>query len=205
VEKFLQAAVSLISNKNHPACNLVAKHLKLLDTTSCFHNPTMADQTPLACSYLKQALASQFAINFCENVASVSEQLNWTEAPRGKISSYMDDNHAMVQIVGPDHGFLSEKVRFGIFLLAPNTIYPLHSHAAEEIYIPISGSGHWRIQEAPYLLKKNGSVVHCQPWIPHAIRSGKKPLLMLWAWVGDISFQAYRIEPNAFDDNGDPI
>ncbi len=205
MEIFLQATISLISKNAHPACEYVAGRLSAINYFSGLHSPTLPDHKPLASTYLESAYSNRNRIDLCEKLAAVGDQLIWTEAPRRKISSFMDDNHAMVQMVGPDYGYFSDDLRFGAFLLAPNTIYPLHSHAAEEIYIPISGSGHWRLQESPCALKIPGSIVHCQSWLPHAIRSGKEPLLMLWAWFGNISFETYRIESNAFEEDGTPI
>lgn len=117
----------------------------------------------------------------------------------------MDGRYAFAEIVGPDASFESRELRFGAFLLAPNTFYPLHSHAADEFYIPISGKGRWRIGTEPYELKSLGSIVHVPSWVPHAIRCDGEPLLMLWAWFGDIDFEAYQIEPDAFDAFGHPL
>lgn len=155
--------------------------------------------------HLAEIFSSLNAIELTKQLATISDDLIWWEAPRGKISSLMDDNHAITEMVGPDAHFVSDKLRFGVFLLAPNTIYPLHSHAAEEIYIPISGSGKWRLQNSPYETRKLGSVIHVQLWVPHALRSGKEPLLMLYAWQGNIGFDAYQIEANAFDGDGNSL
>ena len=204
MQDFLQAVILHISNNTLPVCDFVAGQISEIDCHSEFRHQTTQDTKPLACAHLEQAYSNQNSIDLCRKLAAINEKLLWTEAPRGVISTFMDDNHATVHIAGLDYGFFAGQLKFGAFLLAPNTIYPLHSHAAEEIYIPVSGSGYWRLRDSSYKMQKPGSVVHCQSWLPHAIRSGNEPLLMLWAWFGNTSFNAYKIEPNAFNDDGSP-
>ena len=204
MQEFLRAAISFISNNTHPACDFVARQLSGIDCHSEFRHPAAQDHRPLACAHLEQAYSNQNSIELCRKLATINEQLIWTEAPRGVISTFMDDNHATVHIAGSNYGFFASHLKFGAFLLAPDTVYPLHSHAAEEIYIPVSGFGKWRLRDSTYTMQKPGSVVYCKSWLPHAIRSGNEPLLMLWAWFGNTSFNAYKIEPNAFSDDGTP-
>ena len=47
-------------------------------------------------------------------------------------------------------------------------------------------------------------IVH-EPFQPHAMRTESEPLLTLWAWQDDISFESYRFEPDGVDANGVPI
>ena len=202
---FLQAALSFLSISDHPVCVAVSERLSAVDFSTYPDRSATQHSKPLACRHLIEAFSSSNAIELTKHLAAISDHLIWWEAPRGKISSLMDDNHAVVEIVGPDADFVSDKLRFGVFLLAPNTSYPLHSHSAEEIYVPISGSGQWRLRDSSYEPRQLGSVIHIRPWVPHAIRSSKEPLLLLWAWLGNIDFDAYQIEPNAFDEDGEPF
>lgn len=205
MKNFVDASFSFLAGSSHSVCESAIELLSTVDFSSCSDNWATRHGEPLACTHLIEAFSSCNAIKLTEDLAAVRDQLIWDEAPRGKISSFMDDKHAIVRLIGPDAGFISDQLRFGVFLLAPNTTYPLHSHAAEEIYIPISGSGYWRSQNSSYVARQPGSVIHYRPWVPHALRSGKEPLLMLWAWFGDIAFDSYQIESNAFDADGMPL
>jgi len=204
VKNFVDASFSFLASSGNSACKASVELLSAVDFSSDA-NSVDTHGEPLACTHLIEAFSSRNVIKLTEDLADIRDQLIWIEAPRGKLSSLMDDKHAIVQMIGPDANFISNQLRFGVFLLAPNTTYPLHSHAAEEIYVPISGSGHWQSQGSSYMSRQPGSIVHLRPWIPHALRSGKEPLLMLWAWFGNIDFDTYQIEPNAFDEDGKPL
>jgi mannose-6-phosphate isomerase-like protein (cupin superfamily) len=199
VKGFLQAAVSFFSNGSHPVCETVVERLSAVNCSPETYTLSAQDREPLARAHLAKAFASRDRIELTKDLAAISEDLIWREASRDKFASFMGGKHAITQMIGPEAGFYSDQLRFGAFLLAPDTFYPLHSHAAEEIYVPISGSGHWKLKDASFAPKGPGSVVHLNPWIPHAIRSGGEPLLMLWVWFGNIDFEAYQIEANAFD------
>jgi hypothetical protein len=205
VKNFVDASFSLLASSGYSACDSAIELLGTVDFSFSAKTLATHHREPLACTHLVEAFSSSNAIKLTEDLAAINDQLMWGEAPRGKITSFMDDKHATVRLIGPDAGFISDQLRFGIFLLAPNTTYPLHSHAAEEIYVPISGSGFWRSQESSYVPRQPGSIVHLRPWIPHALRSGTEPLLMIWVWFGEIDFDAYQIEPNAFDGDGMPL
>jgi len=129
----------------------------------------------------------------------------WREPPQKDAGNYLVGRSAGNVIVGPEGMFPAQDLRFGAFMIAPHTVYPLHAHAAEELYIVIGGSGRWWIADAPYSPRQTGDVVHIPSWTPHAIRTGAEPLLTLWVWMGDVSFESYRFEPAGFDAQGAPI
>ena len=59
-----------------------------------------------------------------------------------------------------------------------------HRHAAEEVYIVISGTAAWARGEAAEALRPPGSVIHHPPWMSHGMRTAEEPLLALYLWSG---------------------
>ncbi len=138
---------------------------------------------------------------FCRAMPSFA----WREPPQKDVGNYLVGRSAGNVIIGPEGMFPSQDLRFGAFMISPDTVYPLHAHAAEELYIVIGGAGRWWIDDQPYAPRAPGDVVHIPSWTPHAIRTDGEPVLTLWVWMGDVSFDAYRFEPAGFDAKGDPI
>ena len=105
----------------------------------------------------------------------------------------------MTQLVGPTEQDAASGIRFGTFLIAPGAFYPRHVHGAEELYLVIAGSGRWSYDGKAYVSHGPGEVVHSKSWQPHAIRTDDAALLMAWIWMGDISFDSYRMEAELGD------
>lgn len=101
--------------------------------------------------------------------------------------------NAYAEVVGPDGPLRSEKCRFGFYLQAPNCLYPAHSHAAEELYLILSGMADWRLDGAAAFRPGARELVHHLPWQSHEMRTGSAPLLALWVWLGDLSYATYSI------------
>lgn len=129
----------------------------------------------------------------------------WRLPPANDVERWLGGRSAGNVVVGPEGTYPTGEIRFGAFLIAPDTVYPLHAHAAEELYIVIGGSGRWWIADEPYSPRGPGAVVHVPSWTPHAIRTDAEPLLTLWVWMGDVDFGAYRFEPAGFEADGRPI
>ena len=204
MHRFLTACQTALADSDQPAARTVL-HL-LRDAAPPNNRPAPGDHPdrPKACKHLEATLASAETTDLADSLAQVQGQLTWWAPAPGMLTSHMEDRNAAVEIVGPEAVWRSDALRLGVFLIAPDTTYPLHSHAAEEIYMPISGAGEWQIVPGPVIARAPGDLIHIAPWQAHAIRTGPAPLLMLWAWFGDISFDAYRTEPDALDIDGRP-
>lgn len=88
------------------------------------------------------------------------------------------------EFVGLRGPVASEKIACGVLLLAPGIIYPAHAHAAEEVYLPISGVAEWQQSDGDFAKVAVGQAVHHAPWVPHAMRVGAEPLAALYLWQG---------------------
>ena len=201
MKHFLKKTGKHFSTQPWPGCNEFLSQVKAMGLIAQNQYRPVPDQLPAACSFLGTALESQNSISLVQDFSRIAANLTWREAPKGKLSELMDGRHAHCEIVGPDSDLPSDQLRMGAFILAPKTHYPMHSHAAEEVYLPISGYGEWKIHQLDYVVHQPGSIIHINSWEPHAIRSRTEPLLMLWAWLGDIDFACYRLEEDKAADN----
>lgn len=78
----------------------------------------------------------------------------------------------------------STRIACGVLLLAPGISYPSHAHAAEEVYLPISGVAEWQKGEGDFAAVPVGQAIHHPSWTPHAMRTGDQPLAALYLWRG---------------------
>ncbi len=84
-------------------------------------------------------------------------------------------------------------VKLGLLLIAPQYAYPIHSHAAEELYLVLSGGLDWRVDGKEIGPKSAGDFVHHSPWQRHAMTTGADPALLFWGWTGDTRSETYRM------------
>jgi mannose-6-phosphate isomerase-like protein (cupin superfamily) len=78
----------------------------------------------------------------------------------------------------------SEKVACGFLLLGPGVEYPAHAHEAEELYVPLAGAALWMRGEEDFVSRAVSESIEHPSWMPHAMRTGAKPLLALYLWRG---------------------
>lgn len=119
-------------------------------------------------------------------------RLPWTDGDFA-MPAAINGRNAYAELVGPEGPFLSARCRFGFYLQAPDCLYPPHSHAAEELYLLLSGTAEWRLEESEPFLPAIPGLVHHLPQQKHAMRTAASPLLALWVWLGDISYGTYSI------------
>lgn len=150
---------------------------------------------PLAAlDYLDQAMIAPDAAAIAVALKPVAESLPWTMAPSGKLTRHMEGRYTFTSLIGPNELIHSDTIRFGAFLVAPDTVYPSHWHAAEEIYMIVSGTARWNVDDCAYAEVPPGSIFRHKPWQPHATTTLSEPMLALWAWHGDIRTDQYGIE-----------
>jgi len=97
------------------------------------------------------------------------------------------DNYAYTEILGLNGPQYSGHLAAGFLLLGPDTLYPRHRHAAEEIYLPLSGAAEWQQCDAVWRSHPAGTVIHHRSEEPHAMRTHAEPLLALYLWRGDLA------------------
>jgi mannose-6-phosphate isomerase-like protein (cupin superfamily) len=102
--------------------------------------------------------------------------------------------------IGPDGVMRRSDLILGLFVLGPNTNYPIHAHPAEEFYLVVSGQAEFQVGvDAPYKLRQPGELVLHRENEAHSIATSDKPLFAIFGWIGDLS------EPSWYrDDMSDP-
>jgi hypothetical protein len=126
--------------------------------------------------------------------ADIVPKLPWTEG--GFIlPDEIRGRNAYAELIGPEGPLRGDEIRFGFYLQAPDCLYPAHSHAAEELYLILSGAVDWRLDGVESFVPPIPGLVHHMPWQRHEMRTRQFPLLAMWAWIGDISFSTYSISP----------
>ncbi len=134
--------------------------------------------------WLPPALAEESAPH-CEPIMAelgqVYQALSWVSERGDDVASF-----ASTEVVR------GERVAGGFSLLAPEAFYLPRQQGAAEFFGILSGLGEWQIYYNPPVYHPPGAHIFHPPLAPHAMRAGDEPLLLIWAWFGDLS-EAERI------------
>jgi hypothetical protein len=146
-----------------------------------------AGLAPLAITH--PALASAIAA-----AAPLLEWVTYDAYPRAQIGEAFATGHAFASILGGDAPFAARDFDLGLFLIAPNTLYRDHHHAAPELYAPLTGPHGWRFGPGrPLIVKPAHQPVWNPPHQPHLTKVGAVPFLSLFVWTRDVNETAQVI------------
>lgn len=140
-----------------------------------------------------QKYCSQFNPLLAEYIQQAAPELAWRRPGFGRIPDDIAKHMAVCEIIGPTGQLNHENIRAGLLYQAAGITYPRHSHAAEEIYAPLSGPAEWQRDDEDWKSRNAGEYIHHLPYQPHGIKTGKIPLLAVWGWTGDIRSESYEI------------
>ncbi|WP_131194577.1 dimethylsulfonioproprionate lyase family protein [Lichenihabitans psoromatis] len=155
--------------------------------------PDQSDSRPFApqgCPVL--TWLDEIAANTTPATAPVVAALSSAAAALAWRQSYMAadfgaaflDRYGWTELIGTKGPVPSATIACGFLMLGPWTQYPAHAHAAEELYVPLSGTALWtRGDEAP-VRHRPGAPIHHPAWISHAMSTEAEPLLALYLWRG---------------------
>jgi quercetin dioxygenase-like cupin family protein len=155
-----------------------------LDETSGVANIMSAVRLPV-CRYLDEAYANMAGAAsplpaIATAFAAIEGQLHWARR-KGSTPDNQPfyDGHANAMLIGP--GGLEERddVMVGVSLMAPDILYPDHSHPPEEVYVAFTGGGWWNAG-MDWTEPGPGGLIYNPPGILHAMRSGPEPFLAVW-------------------------
>ena len=152
-----------------------------------------ADETPPAPAWLAPALDALPPGALAAPLRASAPGIPWIIGV-AKMPASFAGRSAYNEIVGPGGFAASESLRFGLYVQAPESFYPPHSHAAEEFYYVLSGTARWQKGEEAFSLKLPGSCIRHAPWQRHAMETAAEPLLALWVWTGDLDMASYEME-----------
>ena len=119
----------------------------------------------------------------------------WTYGTGKEMPACFVGRYGYCEIVGPGCPIPSEVIAFGAYLQFPDTWYPRHSHAAEELYFVLSGTALWSRDGVDDVAAPPGTLIRHASFERHATRTGPEPLLAFWIWMGDLDFASYEIDP----------
>ena len=186
------AAAGALGNIDHPAVRMFAARLRDSASEVPHGEPSevpAVGHLSAACVPGDGAPSLRPAL---DAITAAHHALAWRQSCRPDAPDLYNDNHAFVELVGPNGHLHAKDIRFGLFLLGPDVFYPSHVHEAEEIYLILSGASQWQQDDAPFRAERPGAIVHNVSMRPHAMQVGTEPLLMFWGWCGDIGWAQYR-------------
>ena len=138
--------------------------------------------------YLSAALelAPKWSRAFVAALHTESNELVWRRSyTPAQVGEIFFENYGYTEFLGTTGPIACEHLACGVLLLGPGVTYPLHSHEADEIYLPLSGSALWRHGSDQWVLRHPGTLLHHPSGTPHAMQTGEEPLLALYLWRSD--------------------
>jgi len=128
-------------------------------------------------------------------LASLANQIAW-----GQTYSAQDfgpeflESYGWTELIGQRGPIASSRIACGFLMLGPQIEYPRHNHAAEEIYVPLTGKTLWQQTDEKWTCRKSCQPIYHAPRLTHAIRTEDVPLLTLYLWRGADLTEKSRIE-----------
>ena len=160
---------------------------------TAMHEPmqqVLAKTSPV-CSYLDTALASMHDRDLAEAITVAAPLLKWVTYapyPRADIGAAFADGHAFASLIGEGAFHHADDFDLGLFIIAPNVLYPDHHHAAPELYAPLTGPHSWRfLPDEKWTAIQADIPVWNDPWAPHGTHTGDVPFLCIFCWTSDVS------------------
>ncbi len=96
--------------------------------------------------WLDQALAIAAAATrpLVDEVVAAAGTLAWGQTyAAGDLGERFLERYGWSELIGLRGPIASDRLACGVLLLGPEIEYPPHSHAAEEIYLPLAGTADW--------------------------------------------------------------
>jgi quercetin dioxygenase-like cupin family protein len=145
-----------------------------------------------------KANAPGYSATLIAELLRLTPVLSWHQTyKQPAVGAAFLDNYGYTELTGLTGPVPSQRLACGFLLLGPSTTYPRHRHEAEEIYVPLSGTAAWQHGNQGWRDESPGTVIHHASNEPHAMRTGKQPLLALYLWRSDNLDQKSRLDPAA--------
>lgn len=120
-----------------------------------------------------------------EGVVGAAAALAWGQTyAAGDLGERFLERYGWSELIGLRGPIASSRLACGVLLLGPEIEYPPHSHAAEEIYVPLAGTADWLRGGEGWRRRRPGELIHHPSGVAHAMRTGEQPLLALYLWRG---------------------
>jgi quercetin dioxygenase-like cupin family protein len=115
--------------------------------------------------------------------------LDWSQVfTGGGIDPILADGMIAAQLADSYGRISSDQIACGLFLLSLGVRYPLRKHAAEQIYLCLSGT--LRLQhglEGAAFNLRPGQYSHTPPHRLHSLQVAEAPVLLAYVWIGALT------------------
>ena len=120
---------------------------------------------------------------------------NWRQSyDENDFSRHFLNNYGWFMLAGDGGLIRADGLLITLLMLGPEATYPRHSHAAEELYQVIAGEVEIDTDDRGWRHYTPGMTCHHIPWVPHALRCGTSPVILMAIWKAD-RFIKSRIDP----------
>jgi len=173
--------------RSEPVLSRFIEELEAIDC-SAYRIVSAKVSPPTVTNHLETALDRTGCAQLtADAVRQLARLVEWYEIFQGEgIDRDLARGLVAGQVAGPVGIVASSSIRAGLFLLAPDIHYPLHQHAALEIYFVVSGMlilQHGRSGTAFHLRPGQWSVTPCHR--VHSLTTHGDPCLVIYAWIGE--------------------
>lgn len=124
-------------------------------------------------------------------LVAADPHIGWRHPPEEHVPPGWAHSAAAAELLGPDGSITGpDSERFGLFFLNPGVTYPDHWHDADEFYFVLAGSAVWTVGDET-TRSSAGSYIQTPSQAVHRIITDDEPVLTVWGWSGDTSFDSY--------------
>ena len=102
--------------------------------------------------------------------------------------------YGWTELIGLRGPIKSKDIACGFLMLGPDVEYPMHSHEAEEVYVPLNSQSLWRQGNGPWVSRSDGIPIYHRSWLSHGMKTESAPLLALYLWRGGDLAQKSHID-----------
>jgi quercetin dioxygenase-like cupin family protein len=143
---------------------------------------------------IRQA-AAPFSAALAAMLADTAAALTWRRSySPASVGAEFYENYGYSEFAGLTGPVPSDRLACGVLLMGPQVDYPPHRHEAEEIYVPLAGTALWQQGREPWREQPPGAVLCHARHEPHAMRTGREPLLALYLWRSEDLAQSSELD-----------
>ncbi|MFK7859332.1 MAG: dimethylsulfonioproprionate lyase family protein [Granulosicoccus sp.] len=180
---------TLLEEHDSDIANRAVAELKVAIKCPVVKSPQRVAQ----CEALDAMLINPFSHHMLP-LANAQHGIHWAGSGGAAKPEAVQNRLAFAELVGPGGMIRNPHCRVGLFLQCAQTTYPVHRHAAEELYLVLGGTAHWQSDSMGARFHTPGNFIHHASWETHSMTTANEPLLAVWCWTGDIRFDQYEIE-----------
>ncbi len=188
--QLLAAAKRLVTMamwQSYSSAEKIESMVKAMDQASWEIRPKTPHTYPIVQKQIKRALRYDIAILGAPTANLIRphiDQLHWQRNANYDDESF-SQTYAFCELIGPMGHAYSKNLRFGMLYMAPGTLYPFHTHPADEVYYVLSGQARFKVPDRPWRVCPIGQFVFHDSNVPHQIESRESHVLALYWWRGD--------------------